>query len=1093
MTKAVRFLVVSILLIAGVGSATGQTSNGTISGTVADQKDAVVAGATVTVKNVDTGFTRTTVTGSDGRFRFSEIPIGAYEITVASQGFTKHVRTGVGLLVNQNAELNIALTPGGVAEVVTVTQDAPLLNSSTPEVATRFDERRLSELPIAPNRNVMNVLLSVPGVSQLGSGQTGFANGISFSSNGGRVRSNNFMIDGQDVNDPSVAGGQVPLNNPDAFQEVRITTNQFLPEFGRNSGSVVNFIGKSGTNDLHGSVFLFHNNQRLNACSNLDKTATTPAGGWCNKNSSSSSKYAPFRSENQYGFTVGGPVFFPAFGEGGPRLWDGRDRTHFFFDYQKWTDRQLGSGFVLAGAPTAAGRQVLQNFAGDLAQVQALLQFVPAGAPNGTSKSFVRNGVPHVVELGNLVGSSSFRYDDNQGSFRIDHRINENNLIYGRYRWGNNETNGTGQATPPGLTSANATKTIAAIVVWNSVLSSNTNNELRLGYSRYDSTTNAVDPSSETIPSLEISELGMTGFNAAADRKAIGLAVNLPQFRINNTYQIQDSFSVNTGDHSLKFGVDLKWLQVKSFFLPTIRGRLAYSTLQNFVDDIADIAATINGPLAGGDVLAFYPWHEWYLFAQDQWRISPNFTLSFGLRYENPGDSFSYLKELNKRVLAANGNNPAFAYDPVPQTDKNNFMPRIGFNWNPRTSDKGVIGFLTGGDKLVLRGGYARTYDANFINLNLNVFSSFPFAASVNLPAAGAFVAIQTFGAPNVSNPMLLTRTVVGGDFRAPSSDQFSFEIQRELTRDMVFKVGYVGTRGRGLFQTVDGNPTTVCTQPVAPTPAIVCPRVDPTRGVIRLRANMAESDYHSLQTSIEKRFSKGFSAGLHYTWSSFIDTASENFNPSTGEVAVAQDSFNLAADRARSSYDRPHRLTGNFVYELPWYQDQQGFVGHLLGGWQVNSFFTIQSGAPFTVLNGADPANALSGISGLVGNAIRANVVPGIDLSGLSAAEVRAMCTSISNCSNLFTAVTRAQRLGNIGRNTLRADGIENIDFGLIKNTRITETIRFQLRADMFNVMNHRNFGVPNSAINAGANFLNQWATNGGNRRIILGGRLVF
>jgi len=255
----------------------------------------------------------------------------------------------------------------------------------------------------------------------------------------------------------------------------------------------------------------------------------------------------------------------------------------------------------------------------------------------------------------------------------------------------------------------------------------------------------------------------------------------------------------------------------------------------------------------------------------------------------------------------------------------------------------------------------------------------------------------------------------------------------------------------------------------------------------------MAESDYHSLQTSIERRFSKGFSAGLHYTYSSFIDTASENFNPSTGEVAVAQDSFNLGADRGRSSYDRPHRLTGNFVYELPWYQDQQGWVGHVLGGWQVNSFFTIQSGAPFTVLNGADPANSLSGISGLVGNAIRANIVPGIDLGGLSAAEVRAMCTSISNCSNLFTAVTRTQRLGNIGRNTLRADGIENLDFGLIKNTRITETIRFQIRADMFNILNHRNFGVPNSAINAGANFLNQWATNGGNRRIILGGRLVF
>lgn len=1088
-------IILSTIVIGALSNVFGQTSNATISGSVVDQKGAVIPGATVTVKNVDTGFTRTVTTEADGKFQFSEIPIGGYEITVEAKGFAKLVRSGVGLLVNQVAVLDLDLRPGGVEEVVTITEDAPLLNSTTPEVATRFDERRLSELPIAPNRNVMNVLLSVPGVSQLGSGQTGFANGVSFSSNGGRLRSNNFMIDGQDVNDPSVAGGQIPLNNPDAFQEVRITTNQFLPEFGRNSGSVINFIGKSGTNDLHGSVFWFHNNKKLNSCTNLDKT-----NGNCNPDATTEAKkYAPFRLENQYGFTVGGPFMLPAFGEGGPRLWDGRNKTHFFVDYQKWTDRQLGAGFVLAGAPTAAGRQVLQSIVGSRPQVQALLQFVPAGAPNGTSKTFTVNGVTHTVELGDVVGTTAFSYDDNQGSFRIDHRINENNLIYGRYRWGNNETNGTGQATPPGLTTANTTKTSAAIIVWNSVFTSSINNELRLGYSRYDSDTNAVDPSSETIPSIEISELGMTGFNAAADRKAIGLAVNLPQFRINNTYQIQDSVSILSGDHSFKFGVDLKWLEVKSFFFPTVRGRLAYSTLNNFVNDIADLAATINRPLAGGDVIGFYEWNEWYLFAQDQWRIKPNFTLSYGVRYENSGDSFSYLKELNQRILAANGNNPGFVYDPVPKADTNNWMPRVGFNWNPRTSENGVIGFITGGDKLILRGGYARSYDANFINLNLNVFSSFPFVASITFGTAGqpsitnAFTSMQTLGAPNVSNPLLLTRTVVGGDFRAPSSDQFSLEMQRELTRDTVFKIGYVGTRGRGLFQTVDGNPTTVCAQPAPPTAAIVCPRVDTTRGVIRLRANMAESDYHSLQTSIEKRFSRGFSAGLHYTWSVFMDTASENFNPSTGEIAVAQDSFNLAGDRARSSYDRPHRLTGNFVYELPFYRDQRGFLGHVLGGWQVNSFFTVQSGAPFTVLNGADPANALSGISGLVGNAIRANYAPGVDLHGMSAADVRAMCTSVSNCSNLFTAVTRTERIGNIGRNTLRADGIENIDFGIIKNTRITETIRFQLRADMFNVLNHRNFGVPNSAINAGANFLNQWATNGGNRRIIVGGRLVF
>jgi Carboxypeptidase regulatory-like domain/TonB-dependent Receptor Plug Domain len=1106
MNKCFRLLFPLILLLGSfAGTINAQSSTGSLSGTVADEQQSVIPGANVSVRNTATGFARTSVSDADGRFKFINLPIGAYELKIEAPNFAKYVQTGITLDVNQDAVIGVTLKAGRVEEVVTVTENASVLNTTTAEVSTRFDGRRLSELPIATNRNVFNVLLSVPGVSQLSSGQTGFANGISFSSNGGRLRSNNFMLDGQDINDPSVAGGQVGLNNPDAIGEVRIITNQFLAEYGRNSGAVVNFVGKSGTNDFHGSGFVFHNNENLNSCSNLDKGA-----GFCNPAATvEANKKAPLRKEFQYGFTVGGPITLPSFNE--PYYWKGKDKTFFFGDFQKWTDRRLGSGTTLRGAPTEAGRAILQSAVGTRPQVAALLRFLPAGAANGQTRSFTANGQTFVVPLGDLTGSSAFSFDSKQGSARVDHRFNDKNLLYGRYRFDWNTTAGSGQVTPTGLTTVNDTKVQAATTVLNTVVTSTISNEARLSWTRYSSTTNAADASSLVIPSIEITDLGLTGFNAAASRTAIGLAVNLPQFRVNDTYQITDIMSYITGNHALKFGVDLRRTDVKSFFIPTTRGRLAYSSLQSFVDDIAS-TATINAPLQGGDIINFYRWYEYYTFVQDEWRVSSNFSLTLGLRYEWPGDSFSYLKEANARIVALNGNDPRYALNPVPGVDKNNFMPRIGFNWNPRTSDSGVLGFITGGDKLVLRGGYSRTYDANYINLNLNVAGGFPFLASITFgdpgqPAATpAFVNIQNFTTPNVSNPNSLTRTVVAEDFRAPATDQYSFEVQRELTRDTVLKIGYIRTRGTGLFQTVDGNPRTACpggnTVVTTPQtiPLLLCPRVDPTRGVIRLRGNRANSIYNALQASVEKRLSNSFSAGINYTYSSFIDTASETFNPSNAEVAVAQDSFDLEDDRARSSFDRPHRLSGNFVYELPFFRSQSGFAGHLLGGFQVNSFFSIQSGAPFTVLNGSDPAGALNGISGLVGDAIRPNLASTVDISSLTIPEIRAMCgtpitapAALANrCPNLFSRITAGQRVGNSGRNIIRAQKFFNVDFGIIKNTRITENIRMQLRADVFNIMNERNFGVPEGRVNA-ANFLDQWGTDGGNRRVILGARLVF
>src|SRR5262245_50339362 len=384
----------------------------------------------VTARNIGTNESRVTTVDGEGRYRFSNLPVGDYEITVQANGFAKTVRSGVELLLNQGAVVNIVLKLKTVEEVVTVAENASLLNTSNAEVSTRFDTKRLSELPLAPNRNVLNIALSAAGVSQLGSGQTDFAAGgggsspaVNFSVNGMRLRSNNFIIDGQDSNDPSVTGSQQPLNNPDLIQEVRLVTNQFTAEYGRAAGSVFNVVTKSGSNNFHGSGFLFHNDNRLNACSNLDESANP--GGACrtvvNGVAKGTRDGAPLRIENQFGGTLGGPIV--------------KDKTFFFGSYQRWTDRQLLAGFKINGAPTAAGRQALQQVAAR-PQVATLLKFLPvAQTANGSAFYSTLGGVicnptdpkqkpdPRCIEvpLGEVTGANKVVFNNHQWSARVDH------------------------------------------------------------------------------------------------------------------------------------------------------------------------------------------------------------------------------------------------------------------------------------------------------------------------------------------------------------------------------------------------------------------------------------------------------------------------------------------------------------------------------------------------------------------------------------------------------------------------------------------------------------------------------------------------
>jgi hypothetical protein len=1111
--------------------ALGQATSGTISGTVRDPKGVIVAGATIGVRKVDTNAQRLLATEADGRFRFAGLVVGSYELSVERSGFAKYVRGPIILLLNQEAVINPVLQIPDATETVTVREDAPLLNTTSPEVGVRFDERRVTDLPTLPPpggggfRDVFALSLAAPGVSQLNSGNQVFARGTNFTTNGARPRGNNFVVDGQDLNDPSATGPELELNNPEVVQEFRLITNQYTAEYGRAAGSVVNVVTKAGANEFHGSAFWFHNDNAFNSCSNLDKQAGLTDPRFCTW-LPGGRRGAPFRIENQFGGTFGGPIR--------------TNRSFFFGSVQRWTYRQLGSGTSVNGVPTEAGKELLRSTAGSRPQVSALLRFVPGATEPGTDLSGNHTfttycvsggklpscspGIRVNVPTGRITGSTSSSFVNWQATGRVDHTFNPHNSMSARYLFSDVDAGGTGQVTPPGLTNQTLSRAQAIALALTSSITPRVLNEFRISWKRLRTVTSASDPKAESIPSIEIPEMGLTGFAASESRTGIGLPVNLPLSGFKNAYQFQETVARTRGAHALKFGADIRLEDTNSIFFPFLRGRLTYPTsqsglglpagtvsIQNFIDDLAAVAS-INKPLPGGQTDQHFRWYDYFFFAQDTWQVHPSLVLSLGLRYEAPGSALASMFPVSDKIQISNGGSEVFRLTPRPGRDLNNFQPRVGFSWNPKTDSSGLLHLLTGGDKLVLRGGYARSNDFQFLTLATLVGTSFPFVASVNRPGlANAFATLPTLN-PDLSNPAnlnQLARTILEPDFRSPVADQFSFEVQRELDSSTVVRLGYVGTRGTALFQVLDGNPRTLCSAvPIRiddPTTGaftvLGCPRVNPSFDAIREYANTASSTYRSLQLSMDHRLKNGISAGAHYTWSSFVDTASDPFNASVrGEVALAQNSFDREAERARSAYDRPQRFTVNAVYELPFYREQTGAVGRALGGWQIGGILTLQSGTPFGPINGSDPTAALSGVAALVGDPIRPNLNTSLPISNMTLQELRktggsTLFNNLTPCIRIGATLTCApgDRFGNLRRNVLRGGGIGNVDFSVSKVTRLLSARHnLQIRADFFNLTNTRNFGIPEARI-TNPGFLDEKSTDGGNRRIFLGLKYSF
>ncbi len=777
----------SLLLVLSV-SVFGQATTGNVRGVVTDPNGQAISGATVTAKNQGTGVESTATTSDSGLYGITNLIPGLYTVTAESTGFSKKAVKDVNITIGVNIDLPIQLAIGTPTETVTVTSSGEeVISRDQSQISTTIDPRRVQDLPTNGAGNGLDTLaLLAPGVVQNRGGGTN-TNGTGLSVNGNRGRSNNFQIDGADNNDLSVGGPALFVDFQDAVQEYQIITNNFSAEYGRNQGAVVNIVGKSGTNDYHGSAFWHHQDAAvLNSLNNIDRRSGVERNDpslW-----------------NVFGGTIGGQFPLPRFGEGGKSLYSGKDRFFFFFGYQgirnpaTFTSRSTSLGILNTEfgrlQSTFPGNAVINTIAtfspwaipGAVLNVNSAGTPVPSkfnlapptGCPRAlnvasavpagcgvyttfinpsTGQPFLTGGPFDTINLGTAGAPQLFQaaqyqrtlpvgYDEDYYTVRFDLRVTDNDNVTLRYI---NQTsasqNGVGTISsgftgdvPVGSKHYHATwtHTMASLV-----------NEFRSNYQRIGvefgggcnpSTPGCIPgPDQIDVALANISFSSSLGLSKTNTLPTIGPATNLPQGRIGKVYQFADTVRWAKGRNSWIFGAEYKYLDTLVPFLPNFNGTYAYNSATRIVNNApSGVSITL------GDPLLPFKEHDWYFFAQDDLKIRPNLTLNLGVRYEYTGQPINQLHDV---TVARESNastaffNPSLPLDirTVPEIgiDKNNFAPRLGFAWTPRFWK----GFL-GEDATVIRGGFSLAYDPAFYNILLNVQNAAPFSVALTLPVS---------------------------------------------------------------------------------------------------------------------------------------------------------------------------------------------------------------------------------------------------------------------------------------------------------------------------------------------------------------------
>jgi outer membrane receptor protein involved in Fe transport len=1174
-----------------------QTATGGIRGVVTDASGAVVPNAKVIAKNAATGIVLQTTTSSEGVYTFPRILPGKYNISLEVAGFKKQEFTDLDVLAGKDTVVDASLEPGAINEVVTVAGGTEaLVEKDTVQISSSFQERKIQELPVnVPGSGLDRIAFLVPGVTQ-GFGNVN-ANGPTLSVNGNRARSNNFTIDGVDNNDLSIGGPNYFVQNPGVVGEIQVITNNFSAEYGRNQGAIVNYVSKSGTNDFHGSAFWEHlDNANFNSLTNLERRIRTPER--CQRDPKSCKPDQNLT--NVLGYGVGGPII----------------KNKIFFFTSGFFRRNPGQVTLRTTslAPTPAGVQALKAAFPNNPGVQYYADFSAFSLPHGNPT--IRPDVAQqTLTIGNITVPMAAPQRTISRLVSLDEYTGRGDAIFGDHRfWGRyfrQKAPGADQLADTnsrGFTGDQPTFSRQVGGGWTYTINPRIVNEFRFNYSLLFVIFGGGGSGGKgNIPHPDEIDTALTNLNpqfnvGGTALLSIGPATNLPQGRTVEAYQFSDNVNLTMGNHQIKTGFDLRTLKNNVPFLPNVNGAYTFG-------DAARLAANNPNSLVvglGPATLSYDEFDHFYYF-QDDWRIRPNFTLNLGVRYENTGQPINLLNKVTRE--REQNSATAFWRQTLPleervvpriPADNNNWAPRLGFVYSPRF-ENGVLGGIFGKDKTVIRGGYGIAYDPAFYNLMLNISTAAPTvfltsAAGIGVPdpvptgdkvrgaaLASGLIAFNTF------DPKFLTRTTVNPDFYSPYSQQWSLGIQRELFRDNVFEARYVGTRGTGLFQTVNLNPRidrlvngfsqayfdpTSNTQRTINIPGfpqllpsgvrpITCVDNPATRddesacngriypfGVARERINGAYSTYHGLQLRYDGRLRNQVTVGLTYTWSHAIDNSSEVFAFNGGNsVAVAQNPLDLTrAERGNSGFDARHVFTANFIWDLPFFREQKGIIGRVLGGWQFNGIVLVQPGRPFTPVhqlasrNPYEDAVFMNNFFGSGSHFRPFSGNPEAPLGSVGITDVDACLFFTTRCGEtgtvrnlrtsptgfysmadlnrgVFTSVTpndvrfiingpgAAMRFGtpfgDVARNMFLGDRNERVELSVFKTFRITERFRLQYRLQMFNAFNHMNFGIPNSIIldNAGTTFFNFQENDGslldptyqGRRVITMGLSFIF